>query len=382
MTHQDGPWVVIMAGGAGKRFWPWSRRARPKQCLPVLGGASLLRRTLARSAAIAPAQRTVVVTARDNSEAVRAELTGREHVLVEPEGRNTAACVAWAAAYVTEQVLAGPNAAMVVLPADHFIGDDEAFVRDCEAAVTLAQEGWLVTLGIPPTRPETGYGWLQIGAGLPDPRTPAEPTGGGEAREAAWAGGRTWEVQEFKEKPSRAVAESWLAEGGRLWNSGIFVMRCDRFLREVQRWLPEHADLLWPGEGEPPGAGRATHLDAEGYAALPAISIDHGVMERAERVAVIAASFSWSDVGSWASLPGERAGPDAGRGGTMRGDVVEVDGGGNVLVGIGGLVATVGVQGLVVVHAGDSVLVCKVDEAQRVREVVDELERRGRDELL
>ncbi len=345
-----------MAGGSGKRFWPWSRRARPKQCLPVVGDASLLRQTLDRAAAVAPSERTVIVTAEANAEAVRAELLGGERVLVEPQGRNTAACVAWAASVVAG--LADGGACVAVLPADHFIGDTPAFHADCRRALALAAGGSLVTLGIQPTRPETGYGWIQTGDVL------------AEAGDAT-ADGRVRHVAEFKEKPTARVAAAWLAEGGRLWNSGMFFMRCDRFLDEVGRWLPEHAALFC----EPGGDVVA------GYSALPPISIDRGVMEKADRVVVVAASFPWSDVGSWASLAagGEGGGSAAG---LARGDVVEIDGQGNVLVGQGGLVTAVGVQGLVVVHAGDAVLVCRVDESQRVREIVEELERRGRDDVL
>jgi mannose-1-phosphate guanylyltransferase len=157
-------WVVVMAGGAGKRFWPWSRRAKPKQCLPVVGDESLLRRTLRRAGGLAPSERTVVVTAADNAAAVRLELLGGERVLVEPEGRNTAACVAWAASVVSGA--SGGHAVIAVLAADHFIGDDDAFVADCRLAIGLAEEGSIVTLGIPPTRPETGYGWIQLGEPL------------------------------------------------------------------------------------------------------------------------------------------------------------------------------------------------------------------------
>ena len=351
----DDVWVVVMAGGSGKRFWPWSRRSRPKQCLPVVGDASLLRQTLDRCASIAPAERTIVVTAQDNASAVQEELRGGEVVLIEPNGRNTAACVAWAARVVEDR--SGGVGRMVVAPADHFVGDQEAFSGDAAHALDLAADGWLVTLGIEPTRPETGYGWIRTGAPLGDDD--------GDRR--------AWEVSEFKEKPSAEVASRWLAEGGRVWNSGMFFLRTDRLLGEVARWLPVHADLFCtPGR------------DVEaGYDGLPPISIDHGVMERADKVAVVAATFPWSDVGSWASLDvADADGSDDGGRSIVRGDVLELDGAGNVLVGEGGLVAVLGVQGLVVAHVGDAVLVCPVDRAQEVRRLVDALEEAGRDDVL
>ncbi len=346
----DDTWVVIMAGGSGKRFWPWSRRRRPKQCLPVVGDTSLLRRTLERSSTLAPAERTVIVTAASNADAVRQELGGDERVLIEPEGRNTAACVAWAAHEVSRT--AGERACVAVLPADHHIGDDEAFAADCDAAISLAREGWLVTLGIAPTRPESGYGWIRTGTALEVDRAQA------------------WRVAEFTEKPTRAIAERWLAEGGRLWNSGMFFFRCDRILEEVARWLPAHGALF----------GAAADIPA-GYPNLPAISIDHGVMEKATEVAVVSATFAWSDVGSWGSLSGIGASCEA-TDSVVRGDVLELDGRGNVLIGEGGLVAVLGVEGLVVVHSGDAVLVCPVERAQEVRRLIDQLEEAGRDDVL
>ena len=239
-----------------------------------------------------------------------------------------------------------------MLPADHHIGDDDAFARDCSTALSLARQGWLVTLGIVPTRPESGYGWIRTGDTL-------------EA-----AGARAWGVAEFTEKPTREVAQRWLAEGGRLWNSGMFFFRCDRILEEVARWLPAHG-ALFQESADIPG----------GYPQLPPISIDHGVMEKATKVAVVAASFAWSDVGSWGSLSGVGASSEA-TGSVVRGDVVEVDGRDNVLIGEGGLVAVLGVEGLVVVHSGDAVLVCPEARAQDVRRLIDQLEEAGRDDVL
>lgn len=348
-AERGGTWVVVLAGGSGVRLWPLSRRSRPKQCLRLLGDRSLLASTLARCAAIAPRERTVVVATAASEEAVRAELGGGEALLIEPAGRNTAASIAWAAGFVARR---DPEAVLAVMPADHYIGDDGAFVATALTAADLAAscDRWIVTLGVVPTRPECGYGWMSPGPPI---------HGRGDARQVA----------DFAEKPDRAQAERWLAEGARLWNSGMFFMAVDRAAQDIARWLPEHAALL-----------AADVADPATYGALPSVSFDCGVLERTDRRAVVPLTIPWSDVGTWGALAG---GP--GRSAVSArtaGRTLEVDGRDNVLVADGGAVVVVGVEGMAVVHAGDVVLVCPVGRAGDVRRVVELLGERGWDDLL
>ena len=350
-------WAVIMAGGSGTRFWPSSRRARPKQLLSIAGGRPLLEETWLRVRTLVPDGRVLVVTGRAHAAPVREALAALPDAafLVEPAVRSTAPCIGLAAHRVAA---VRPEDVLVVLPSDHFVPDGEAFVADLRLAADLARRGHLVTLGVRPTRPETGYGYLEVG----------EPLPGGGAR-----------VVRFAEKPDAATALSWLHGGRHLWNSGIFAFSAARILEELERHLPAQAAALRRIEAARGGQREAEVLEAE-YSAMAGISIDYAVMERADDVAVVPASFAWSDVGSWSALPEVHG---VAPGGSVRlGAVVEVDGRGNVLVGDGGLVATVGVSELVVVHAGDAVLVCPVDRSQEVRAVVAALSERGLEEYL
>lgn len=352
-------WTVIMAGGVGSRFWPLSRAARPKQLLDLFGRGSMLRRTFDRLTPLVPAERQLVVTGRVLGEAIRAELPElrADQVLEEPLGRNTAAAIGWAA---LEIVRRDPHAVLAVLPADQFIVDGERYRSLVEQALAgaAADGGRIVTLGIPPTRPETGYGYIRAGASID-----------GDLRV----------VEAFKEKPDLETALGYLEAGGYYWNAGMFFMPAQLFLDELQRFEPElraGLDELYGAEGGSPGPAR---LDAV-YPGLKSISVDYAVMERTARVAVIPGEFGWSDVGSWRSLYDFRG---AARASFVVGDVIEIDGGGNVILADGGAtVAAVDVRDLVIVHTADATLVCPRESAQRVREVVDALRAGARRELL
>jgi len=350
-------WAVIMAGGVGTRFWPASRRSRPKQLLPVVGDRPLLEQTWRRIEPLVGDARVLVVTGREHAAAARAVLADLpgDAMVVEPVGRNTAPCIGLAAQRIASR---DPADVLVVLPADHFVADRDAFLSDLRKAVRLADRGHLVTFGIPPTRPETGYGYIEVGATLGD----------GAAR-----------VTRFTEKPDAPTARRWLAGERHLWNSGIFVFRADRILQELGRHVPEQAAALGRIEAARGGPREVAVLDAE-YDSMDGISIDYAVMERADDIVVVRASFPWSDVGHWAAVR-EVRGVSADES-VHRGAVVEIDGRGNVLVGDGGLVAAVGVADTVVVHAGDAVLVCPVERSQDVRAIVDALQERGLEEYL
>lgn len=351
MNSEHQPWVVIMAGGVGSRFWPASRAARPKQLADLFGQGPMLRMTSERLLPVGPMERQLVVTGEILREGVAAALPGLrpENILAEPVGRNTAAAVGWAALHVAER---DPDAVLAVVPADQYIADIPAYQETSRRAVAAARDhDAIVTLGIPPTRPETGYGYIE---------------------RAAEIGEGLFDVGAFREKPDRETALSYLAHGGFLWNAGMFFMPAALAIRELERFEPKLlAGLrsLFGANARPP---------AEVYPTLKSISIDYAVMERTDRVQVIPGNFGWSDVGSWEALYDHRSDQASFR----AGDVIEIDGGGNVLSAEGGVVAVVGVSDLVVVHTPDATLVVPRAESQRVREVVDRLRADEKEELL
>jgi mannose-1-phosphate guanylyltransferase len=312
----------------------------------------MLAETVARVSPPVPRDRVLVVTGQVHGRAVRAALPGlaRTALLLEPAGRNTAAAVARAAVHVARE---HPEAVMAVLPADHAIGDIRAFRADLSLALDVAERtGTLVTLGVRPRYPETGYGYIRPGAAM-------RGTGG----RVAW-------VEAFIEKPSRARAEALVADRRVLWNAGIFAWRADTILDALGRHAPA---VLGPLAAAAPRASARAWADA--YRRLPSASIDTAVLERTERVAVVRARFPWSDIGSWAALEPLWRTPANGRN-AVRGRALPIDSRGCVVDSPHRLVALVGVDDLVVVDAPDAVLVCRKDRAQDVRLVVDELRRR------
>jgi mannose-1-phosphate guanylyltransferase len=353
--------AVIMAGGAGTRFWPLSRRSRPKQLLPFADGSSLLGATVGRVLPMVDAERVLVVTAAGCDAAVRGELpqVPEENVLVEPVGRDTAACIGWVAWRLARKA---PEGVMVVLPSDHVIPDGAALRRALAAAAATAHaRGGLVTLGIRPTRPETGFGYIELG------------------EEVGQAGGlAVHRVARFLEKPDRETAEGLLAAGRYRWNAGMFAWTVGEICTAIRRHLPDLARALDVMERDADRLGEAQAV-ALHYPALPRVSIDFGVMEKAPVVWGIPVEFAWSDVGSWVGLE-EVVGRGA-RGVTV-GDVLALDSEGAVLVSDGPLVATVGVRDLVVVATREAVLVVPKDACQRVKELVERLREAGRDDLL
>ena len=359
---------VIMAGGAGTRFWPVSRRLRPKQLLRLFGGKTLLRETVERVASLAPPERILVVTGEGIADQVHEMLPDlpTANVLAEPAARNTAAAIGFAALEVSRR---DPSAVLAVMPSDHYIADLEAFGRVAQSAVLYAAMGSIVTLGVTPTRPETGYGYIRFG----DYEKPPE----GALPEGTPLPARA--ISAFVEKPTVNVALSYLKEGRYLWNAGIFFFRADVILQEIERFLPELAEGLREVRAaldEPDPLPKLRAL----YPKLLATSIDYGVMEHTERIVVIPASFGWSDVGSWQSLDDFRGSGDPN---TLQGEVIAVDARDNVLFAMEGtVVSVVGIEGLVVAATPDAVLVCPKDRSQDVRKIVEELKLRGLEDWL
>lgn len=349
--------AVVMAGGAGERFWPRSRRARPKPLLRVVGGRSLLEVALAHARRFAGPDRVWLVCTEDCAAALR-EAAGlpRERVLVEPRGRNTAMAVAFATAHVAAQ---DPEAVLAFLPADHSIPDATEFQRALRKAARAAQRGRaLVTLGITPTHPETGYGYIRVG----------EPVGASHPE--------LRRVRRFLEKPTLAVARRMLRGGGHLWNAGIFVWRADVILDEIGRCEPVLARAIAGYRERPTRAALA-----RAYRAVPSLPIDVAVLERSDRVWTLPVRFRWNDVGNWASLAAE-LGVDQERSRVVEGDALLLDARGNLVWADRRLVALVGVEGLAVIDAGDALLVARLDRSGDLRRVVAALRERGRRDLL
>jgi len=350
---------VIMAGGSGTRFWPLSRALRPKQLLPLSGGeGSLLRETRRRIAKLIPAEQTLVVTSEALAAQTRAELPELppENILAEPTGRNTAPCVGWAASIVARRA---PEAVLMVLPADHHIGDERAFNSVLVRAIEAARGGDMVTVGVKPTRPETGYGYVELGEELAP---------------------NVHRARRFVEKPDELRARQFLAAGRYLWNSGMFFFRADVLLESVRQHLPGLGDALLKFD-QAAAQGNERELVEALYPSLPDISIDHGIMEKAARVAVVPGDFGWSDVGSWTSA--WELAPHDQDDNALFGEVVTVDTKRSYVRAHGGkVVAVVGLDDLVVVDTEDALLVMPRSRSQDVRAVVLALKNQKRNERL
>jgi len=346
-------YAVIMAGGVGTRFWPHSRRRRPKQFLAIDGGRTLLQETARRLRGLVSPARVVVVAPRELAALVRRQLPTlpRENLVIEPAARGTAACLALAAAWIARR---DPDAAMAVFPADHVIRDAARFRRCVTRAFEVAEsEDCLVTFGIPPTSAETGYGYVAVGAPLRR-----------SAPRVDWAA-------RFVEKPDHATARRFLTSGRHLWNSGMFVWRVAVLRAALQRHAAALARAL-DALADPRRAVAAAARRA--FRRLPLVSIDVALMERAARVAVVTATFDWSDVGSWAAMAA-LWGADA-AGNASRGAALLIDCRDSIVYGATRLVAVLGADDLIVVDSPDAVLVCPRRRAQEVRRVVDALARR------
>ncbi len=334
-------YVVVLAGGSGTRLWPASRRARPKQLIalaandkPMVANAVELGASLGH---------VLIVTGEGYVDGTRAATPGVE-ILAEPVGRNTAAAIGLAAAVLAER---DPDAVLLVLPADQHVTDRDAFVRALDTALGVVErDDVIATIGITPTRAETGFGYLEIdGTGAVVP------------------------VKRFVEKPDAATAAQYVASGRYLWNAGIFGASAQRILAELDAHLPATGKAVRAIARDPREARTL-------YPTLPSISFDHAVMEKAARVVTVPAQVGWDDVGSWAALPAIRGTDESGN--TVAGNALVLDGTGNVVISDDAtLIATVGISDIVVVKSGDAILVIRKDAAQDVRKVIDALSARG-----
>lgn len=369
-------YAVIMAGGVGSRFWPRSRRSNPKQFLDVFGEASLIQNTFARLQPLVDPERVLVVTNADYVGTTREHLPAvpEANVLGEPVARNTAPCIALAAAKLVAE---DPDATMIVLPADHLIANVGRFHEVLQAAVEAAQRRGpdgghpLVTIGVRPTHPETGYGYIQFDA---------DGTLDGAADDGPDDAPRAHQVLTFAEKPDLRTAERFLDAGDFLWNSGMFIWRADAILAAFERYLPKVHRLFAPLADAFGTDGEAAAI-AEAYERSPKISIDYGILEQADRVLVVPGSFGWSDVGDWRAVHELSDKDDAGN--RAEGNVILQDTARSFARSADGrLLVLVGMEDAVVVDTGDAVLVCHREQAQKVKDVVDFLGVHGMDEYV
>jgi mannose-1-phosphate guanylyltransferase len=362
-------YVAIMAGGGGTRFWPWSREKRPKQILPIISKRSMIWETVDRLRPFIAPEKIFIVTSRPQAEDLRRQVPQipRRNLLLEPVGKNTAPCLCLAALHIQKK---DPTAVMVALPADHFISNRPGFLKTLRGAVKVAAtQNLLITLGIRPTEPETGYGYIQKGETLETVQGPP-----------------VFRAKAFREKPTLPKARAYLRRGDYFWNSGIFIWQAGVFLEAVKNLLPRLYGEMAPLQNSL-GTPRERRVLEKIYARVQSVSVDYGIMEKAANVALMEAQFSWNDVGSWAALgkiwPQDDKG-NARSGETLaaRGKILAIDSEGCLIRGEGKLIAVIGLKDTIVVEAGNAFLVCPRERAQEVRKVLQELKDRGWKEYL
>ena len=363
MNEHD--YAVIMAGGGGTRLWPISRKDRPKQLLPLLGEETLFQGTVARLIDLFPAERILVVTVEYQADEMKRQVPEipSENYLIEPAPRGTASVVGLAATVLNKR---DPESAMAILPSDHFIRNRDLFHYLLRAAFEVARENYLVTLGITPTFPSSAYGYIQQG----------EPLRG----EFQYP---VYKVRSFKEKPDEQTAQAFLRARDHSWNSGMFIWRTDIILREIQRQMPalgvtlEKISTAW-------GTPSLEEVLKANWPNVKIETIDYGVMERAEKVVVLpAGGLGWNDVGSWDTLF-DVLFPDMDGNVSMAAQHLALDTHNTLVYGNSSdhLIVTIGMDDTVIVDSGDVLLVCKSDQAQKVRDVVDHLKKHRQENYL
>lgn len=360
---QSTIFAVIMAGGAGTRFWPKSRLQNPKQFLKLLGKASLLGDTVRRTSMLVDLKNCFILTNKQYSDQINESIpeVPEENIIYEPANRDTAACVGLAAIKLAKL---DPDGVMVVVPSDHYIGHETIFIKTLESAITFAhRQDCLMTLGIKPTEPKTGYGYICYGQNL-----------------GIVNGIPVFQVKKFTEKPDENTARFFIQQGNYLWNSGIFIWKISTILEAISEHLPQLYQAL--KKIEPfIGTPEETAVLEREYQNFPKVSIDYGVMEKAGNIGTVPANFIWDDVGSWSAL--EKYLPKDERNNTLNGGKhIAIDTRGCIIDSEAKLIATIGVEDLIIIQSEDVMLVCRKDRDQEVKNLVSKLKNSGWDEYL
>ena len=350
--------AVIMAGGRGERFWPKSRNNRPKQFLSLTSdGETMIQKTVKRLSPLVSAEDIFIVTNAAYADLVNDQLPDvpRENILCEPCARNTAPCIAFAAAIIQKKY---GDAMMLVLPSDHLIGYENIYIKTLQTAIRTAEEGNnLVTIGITPAYPETGYGYINFG------------------KEA----GDAYEVERFVEKPDLPTAKKYLASGKYLWNSGMFVWKASAIMYNMKQFMPEiHDGAVRIGDSY--GTDSYDETLIKEFTAFTSESVDFGIMEKASDIYTIPGSFGWDDIGSWLAV--ERINETDDKKNYFDGDVIAVDSERTTVCGGKRLVAAIGTRDIVIVDTDDVLLVCSKNNTQDVKKVIAQLKEHGRNDLV
>lgn len=355
-------YALIMAGGGGTRLWPMSRREHPKQMLTLVGDRTMFQLSVDRLAPLLPLDHIYVVTAAEQVEPLAAQFPDlpRENFIVEPMGRGTASCIGLSALHLHHR---DPDAVMAVVTADHFIRRGDTFREVLRAAQSVAEDGYFVTLGIEPSFPSTGYGYVRRGVRLGQ-------VGGFEY----------FQVERFAEKPDAATAQAFIQEGVYAWNSGMFVWQTGRILDEMHRLMPALGTTL----DDLDAALDTPSYDEALFRLWPLLrkeTIDYGIMESADKVAVFPVDLEWSDIGAWSSVMELHPKDDAGN--VLLGDAIAVDSADTMVFSVGKrLVTTIGVRDLIIVDTPEAILITQRDQSERVREIVEQLRAEKREDQL
>jgi len=349
-------YAVIMAGGRGTRFWPRSREAKPKHLLDIVSNRTIIQETVDRIKPLIPPENILIVTGKKHARELIRQLPEipAKNIIIEPMGKNTAACIGLAALHIQKRVA---DAVMVVLPSDHAIGNPREYLVVINAAAEVAgKEVGLVTIGIKPAGPETGFGYLEAGDSL-----------------KRVSGKEIFRVKSIREKPDLAKARKFVQSGKFYWNSGMFIWKASAILKEIERYLPDlHTGLMKIKDVL--GTSKEVSTVPRVYQGLASISIDYGVMEKADNVLMIPGDFGWSDVGSWDALWEISAKDNQGNAVQGGGSAIFTDTEGALVYSPKKLVALVGVKDLIIVETKDALLICKKGRSQDVKKVVDTLE--------
>ncbi|SDW82619.1 mannose-1-phosphate guanylyltransferase [Paenibacillus sp. PDC88] len=344
---------VIMAGGKGERFWPKSRTNLPKQFLNISGSKSMIQQSIARLELLMDISQIFVVTNELYAELIKAQIPHlpHENIIIEPVGRNTAPCIGLASILIEEKF---PDSTMVVIPSDHIIENEAGFIKILETAIQVAQDNNnLVTLGIQPKYPETGYGYIQ------------------STEEVTEINGlNVYKVNKFVEKPNLETAQAYLSAGNFYWNSGIFVWKTDTIRSYIRELMPDMHDIMETMKAGMKSGNREIVIRSE-FKKMPDQSIDYGIMEKVKNIYVIPCVFGWDDVGSWTAL--ERINELDDHGNVIKGNILNLDTKRCIIESNGKLIATLGIEDLIIVDTEDVTLICTKDKAQEVKLLLKEL---------